>query len=65
MNSKRIVRRFSVGFGMLVLGIGTTLRAQDLEPRAYSNSPTGLNFAHRRICLRKGQRAHRSVAAAR
>jgi hypothetical protein len=22
-----------------------TLRAQDLEPRAYSNSPTGLNFA--------------------
>ena len=24
--------------------LGTTLHAQDLEPRAYSNSPIGLNF---------------------
>ncbi len=45
MGSKRIARRFSVAFTTLVLGLGATLRAQDLEPRAYSNSPIGLNFA--------------------
>src|SRR6476659_1587835 len=30
--------------GTLVGVLGTTLHAQDLEPRAYSNSPVGLNF---------------------
>ncbi len=34
------------GFAIFVIAgaLGATLRAQDLEPRAYSNSPTGLNF---------------------
>ena len=36
------MRRMTVA---LVLAVGATVRAQDLEPRAYSNSPIGLNFA--------------------
>ena len=30
--------------GTLIGALGMTLHAQDLEPRAYSNSPVGLNF---------------------
>ena len=30
--------------GTFIGVLGTTLHAQDLEPRAYSNSPVGLNF---------------------
>ena len=37
--------RFLPVLGALVLAISPTLQAQDLEPRAYSNSPIGLNFA--------------------
>ena len=36
------MRRITVA---LVLAVGATVHAQDLEPRAYSNSPIGLNFA--------------------
>src|SRR6266481_870924 len=37
--------RFVTAAVSLFIGVlGTTLRAQDLEPRAYSNSPIGLNF---------------------
>jgi hypothetical protein len=42
---KRIVSRVSAAISALVLGASATLHAQDLEPRAYSNSPIGLNFA--------------------
>ena len=46
LNSKRTVRRVSVAPQLaLVFGVSTTAHAQDLEPRAYSNSPIGLNFA--------------------
>jgi hypothetical protein len=40
-----IMPRFCAALGVLILGISATLQAQDLEPRAYSNSPIGLNFA--------------------
>jgi hypothetical protein len=42
---KRIVRNVALVFGTLVLALRVALQAQDLEPRAYSNSPIGLNFA--------------------
>ena len=45
MGSQRIVRHFLVALATLVPGFGGSLQAQDLEPRAYSNSPIGLNFA--------------------
>ena len=41
----RIVRCLTTTAATLILALCLTLRAQDLEPRAYSNSPTGLNFA--------------------
>ena len=34
--------------------LGATLHAQDLEPRAYSNSPIGLNFAIAGYAYAKG-----------
>ena len=40
----RIVRCFTTT-ATLIVALCLTLRAQELEPRAYSNSPTGLNFA--------------------
>ena len=43
--SRRAVRSFSlVATFLIVAGSCVSIRAQDLEPRAYSNSPTGLNF---------------------
>ena len=39
-----VVSRFTTTAGALIVALCSTLRAQDLEPRAYSNSPTGLNF---------------------
>jgi len=43
--SRRAVRSFSlVATFLIVAGSCASIRAQDLEPRAYSNSPTGLNF---------------------
>ncbi len=45
LNSERIVPRFILALGALVLAMSATLQAQDLEPRSYSNSPIGLNFA--------------------
>ena len=42
---EKIVRPFSTAAVTLTLVlVCSVLRAQDLEPRAYSNSPTGLNF---------------------
>ena len=41
----RIVRCFTTTAATLIVALCSMLRAQDLEPRAYSNSPTGLNFA--------------------
>jgi hypothetical protein len=41
----RIVRCFTTTAVTLIVVLCLTLRAQELEPRAYSNSPTGLNFA--------------------
>ena len=43
--SRRAVRPISLVATFLIIAGGcATIRAQDLEPRAYSNSPTGLNF---------------------
>ena len=43
--SRRAVRPISlVATFLIITGGCATIRAQDLEPRAYSNSPTGLNF---------------------
>ncbi len=43
--SRRAVRPISLVATFLIIAGGrASLRAQDLEPRAYSNSPTGLNF---------------------
>ena len=44
-----LVRSFA-----LVLAVAATLQAQDLEPRAYSNSPIGLNFAIAGYAYAKG-----------
>jgi hypothetical protein len=41
----RIVRCFTTTAATLIVALCSMLRAQELEPRAYSNSPTGLNFA--------------------
>ena len=41
----RIVRCFTTTAATLIVALCSMLRAQDLEPRAYSNSPTGLSFA--------------------
>ena len=34
----------SVAVALIFTAVGVAVRAQDLEPRAYSNSPTGTNF---------------------
>lgn len=39
------MRCFTTTAATLIVALCLTLRAQELEPRAYSNSPTGLNFA--------------------
>lgn len=54
LNSERLRRRFWVVLAILVLGVSATLHAQDLEPRAYSNSPIGLNFAIAGYAFAKG-----------
>jgi Putative MetA-pathway of phenol degradation len=41
---KRIMRLVTAAVGTFIGVLGTTVHAQDLEPRAYSNSPIGLNF---------------------
>jgi hypothetical protein len=41
----RVVRCFTTTAATLIVAVCSMLRAQDLEPRAYSNSPIGLNFA--------------------
>ncbi len=38
------MRLVTAAVGTFIGVMGTTLHAQDLEPRAYSNSPVGLNF---------------------
>src|SRR5437868_12121588 len=38
------MRLVTAAVGTFVSVLGPTLHAQDLEPRAYSNSPIGLNF---------------------
>ena len=38
------MRLVTAAVGTFIGVLGTTLHAQDLEPRAYSNSPVGLNF---------------------
>ena len=38
------MRLVTAAVGTFICVLGTTLHAQDLEPRAYSNSPIGLNF---------------------
>ena len=38
------MRPVSAAVGTFIGVLATTLHAQDLEPRAYSNSPIGLNF---------------------
>src|SRR4029453_15992847 len=38
------MRLVTAAVGTFIGVLGTTLHAQDLEPRAYSNSPIGLNF---------------------
>ena len=44
LNWKGIMRLVTAAVGTFIGVLGTTLHAQDLEPRAYSNSPVGLNF---------------------
>ena len=51
MSPERVMRCFSAA---LALAIAMSLRAQDLEPRAYSNSPIGLNFAIAGYAYAKG-----------
>jgi hypothetical protein len=41
---KRIMRLVTAAVGTFIGVLATTVHAQDLEPRAYSNSPIGLNF---------------------
>jgi hypothetical protein len=43
MNSGR--SRFTLVVSLAALALGAAARAQDMEPRSYSNSPTGLSFA--------------------
>jgi hypothetical protein len=38
------MRLVTAALGTFLGVLGTTVHAQDLEPRAYSNSPVGLNF---------------------
>jgi hypothetical protein len=38
------MRLVTAAVGTFIGVLGTALHAQDLEPRAYSNSPVGLNF---------------------
>jgi hypothetical protein len=38
------MRLVTAAVGTFISVLGTTLHAQDLEPRTYSNSPIGLNF---------------------
>jgi hypothetical protein len=45
LNSERIRRHLWFVLSLLVFALRTPLCAQDLEPRSYSNSPIGLNFA--------------------
>src|SRR5436190_7665442 len=54
LNSERIGRRFWFVRGMLLFAGRMTLDEQDLEPRAYSNSPIGLNFAIAGYAYAKG-----------
>jgi hypothetical protein len=54
LNSERIGSRFLPVLGALVFATNATLQAQDLEPRAYSNSPIGLNFAVAGYAYAKG-----------
>ena len=45
MIAGKIVRQFtSAAIALAAVLLGSTTLAQDLEPRAYSNSPTGLSF---------------------
>ena len=45
MIADRVVRLLATtGIALITTALGATLCAQDLEPRAYSNSPTGLSF---------------------
>lgn len=44
MSWKAIIRLVTAAIGTFIGVLGTALHAQDLEPRAYSNSPVGLNF---------------------
>src|SRR5678815_891064 len=42
---RRVMRHFAaVAVTLAAAVLCSSVRAQDLEPRAYSNSPTGLNF---------------------
>ena len=45
LDARRSMRPCAASLVALILAAGATIHAQDLEPRAYSNSPIGLNFA--------------------
>jgi hypothetical protein len=48
------MRPFTTTAVVLIAALCPALRAQDLEPRAYSNSPTGLNFVIAGYAYAKG-----------
>jgi hypothetical protein len=48
------MKRCTIAAILVAAILCATLRAQDLEPRAYSNSPTGLNFAIAGYAYAKG-----------
>jgi hypothetical protein len=54
LNSERIGHRRWFVLAILVFAGRATVDAQDLEPRAYSNSPIGLNFAIAGYAYAKG-----------
>jgi hypothetical protein len=44
MKSHRLLAIWSIGFGLTISMIPSTVNGQDLEPRTYANTPVGLNF---------------------
>jgi hypothetical protein len=48
----RFLRRAAAAFALLALGVAA--RAQEIEPRSYSNAPVGVNFAIAGIAFTRG-----------
>ena len=64
MRHETVIRAFRKLVVIALVAGATSAPAQDLEPRAYSNTPIGLSFATRGVHLYGGRRGDRPVAAA-